>query len=408
MNAVYVARQPIFTRDLHLFGYELLFRPTAQAQCSSVTDDDQATQQVITTAFTMIGLERLVGYAPALINVGEAFLLREAEQRSLPSSRIILEVLESVTATPEVLGALETLRGAGYRICLDDFEPGPDNRALLEHADIVKLETEGRSASQIAAQVDQVKRPGIRLLAEKLEDRQQFRDCLDIGFHYFQGYFLSRPRTVRGAAVPAGRLATLRLLATIQRPDLEVAELERIITTDVGLSYRLLRYMNSAYYQLQRPLESVRQAILYLGLRELRRWASLMAISTVDNKPPELIRLLTVRARMCELIGARLQTGSGDAFFTVGLFSGLDAVLDAPLDEALAELPLSDEVHRAVLHRSGRLGEALECVLHYEAGDWDWLEDSGYASGVVIQCYLDAIDWARQLLDETAKGMGSE
>lgn len=405
MNAVYVARQPIFTRDLHLFGYELLFRPTAQAELAGVTDDDEATQQVVTTAFTVIGLERLVGYAPALINVGETFLLREAEQRSLPSGRIILEVLESVTATPQVLAALETLRAAGYRICLDDFEPGPRNRALLEHADIVKLETEGRSASQLAAQVAEVKRPGIRLLAEKLEDRQQFRDCLDIGFHYFQGYFLSRPRTVRGAAVPAGRLATLRLLATIQRQDLEVAELERIITTDVGLSYRLLRYMNSAYYQLQRPLESVRQAILYLGLRELRRWASLMAISTVDDKPPELIRTLTIRARMCELIGARLQAGNGDAFFTVGLFSGLDAVLDVSLDEALAELPLSDEVHRAVLHRNGRLGEALECVLHYEVGDWDWLEDSGYASGVVIQCYLEAIDWARQLLDESATGM---
>ena len=400
MTPVFVARQPVFTRDMRLFGYELLFRAAEGDQRAEVLDEDVATRQLLMNTFTVIGLEQLVGHNPALVNVGRAFLLQEAANRSLPTRGVILEVLETVTPDPEVLAALATLRKAGVRICLDDFEPTPETLPLVEYADIVKIEVEGRSAREIARIVEQIKRPGVRLLAEKIEDRQQFRDCLDLGFQYFQGYFLSRPRTVRGAAIPSSRLPTVRLLAAIQKPELEVAELERIIGTDVGLSYRLLRYLNSAYYQLQRPLDSIRQAILYLGLNELRRWASLMAIAAVDDKPSELISMLTVRARMCELLGRQLHGGDGDTFFTVGLFSGLDAVLDVPLAEVVAELPLSQDVHQALLHRQGPAGQVLDCVLHYEAGDWDWLELRQHTPDTVLKAYLDAIDWTRTVLEQ--------
>lgn len=401
MNEVYVARQPVFNRDLRLFGYELLFRATADAESADIIDDETATRDVLTNAFTVIGLERLVGRYPALVNMDAASLVREAQQRTLPAAGIILEVLETVPVSREVIGALRDLRRSGFRVCLDDFEPKPEALPLLEYADIVKLEVEGRSARSLARTLEQIRRPGVRFLAEKIASQDQFRDCLDLGFHYFQGYFLSRPRTIRGAAVPASRLPTVRLLAAIQQPELEVSELERIIGTDVGLSYRLLRYMNSAYYQLQKPLDSIRQAILYLGLNELRRWASLMAIAAVDDKPAELIGLLTVRARMCELVGREIHGGNGDTYFTVGLFSGLDAVLDMPLREVVAELPLSREVHRALLERTGAAGEVLDCVLHYEAGDWEWLElQADIPGATLVQCYLDAIEWSRTVLEQ--------
>lgn len=400
MSSVFVARQPVFTRDLRLFGYELLFRATEADETAEVLDEDAATRQLLMNTFTVIGLEHLVGRNPALINVGRDFLLQEAANRSLPTRGVILEVLETVMPDQDVIAAMDTLRNAGVRICLDDFQATSQAFELVDHADIIKIEVEGRPTREIARVVEQVKRPGVRLLAEKIEDRAQFRDCLDLGFHYFQGYFLSRPRTVRGAAIPTSRLPTVRLLAAIQKPELEVGELERIIATDVGLSYRLLRYLNSAYYQLQRPLDSIRQAILYLGLHELRRWASLMAIASVDDKPSELISMLTVRARMCELLGHELHAGDGDTFFTVGLFSGLDAVLDVPLSEVVAELPLSRDVHQALLHRQGPAGTVLDCVLHYESGDWDWLQFHEYPSETVIQAYLDAIDWTRSILEQ--------
>ncbi len=399
---VYVARQPVFTRELRLFGYELLFRAAEGAERAEFMDDDHATQQVLLNTFTVIGLEQLVGRYPALINVGRDFLVKEVHERTLPAEHVILELLETIAAEPEVLNAMDVLRRMGFTICLDDFEPTPERLPLVDHADIVKLEVGGRPVEALARTVETVRRPGVRLLAEKVEDRERFRHCLELGFDYFQGYFLSRPRTVQGAAVPSHRLPTLRLLAAIQRPELDVAELEQIIAADVGLSYRLLRYMNAAFDDVQRPIESIRQAILHLGMRELQRWVSLMALSTVDDKPPEFISMLTVRARMCELIGKQRGEGHGAPYFTVGLFSGLDAVLDAPLHQVLAALPVSHDIEAALLHREGPAGSVLDCVLHYEAGDWDWLERRGYAPSQVTHAYLDAIRWSGHVFDDQA------
>ena len=404
VSSVFVARQPVFTRDLRLFGYELLFRASAGTHTAEVIDDDAATRKLLLDTFTVIGLGQLVGDRRAMINVGRDYLLQEADSPILPPHQVVLELLESIDADDDVLRAMEQLRRRGFRLCLDDFEPTDAKLPLLDHADMVKMEVDGRSVDEVACAVDSVKRPGIKLLAEKIESRERFRDCLDLGFHYFQGYFLSRPRTVRGTSVPTHRLPTLRLLAAIQKPELELPELERIIASDVGLSYRLLRYMNSAYYRLHKPIDSIRHAILYLGEREMRRWASLMAIAAVDDQPAELISLLTVRARMCELIGRGFHGGNGDAFFTVGLFSGLDIVLETSLEDVVAELPLSHELKQALLQRVGPAGRVLDSVLHYEVGDWDWLELEGYPAPEMIQAYLDAIDWSRQVFSQEGNG----
>ena len=385
---------------MSVFAYELLYRASKSDQFSGVIDDDSATRQLIMNTFTAIGLERLVGRSPALINVGREFLLREAAERYLPTEGVILEVLETVMPDAEVLAALAKLRKAGMCICLDDFQLTAETRPLLNHADIVKIEVNRRTVQEISRIVEQVRGYGARLLAEKVEDQQQVRDCLDLGFDYFQGYFLNRPRTVRGAIISSNRLVTLRFLAAIQKSDLEVVELERIISSDVGLSYRLLRYLNSAYYSLRRPPDSIRQAILYLGVHELRRWAALTALATLDDKPSELISTLMVRARMCELIGRQLYAHNGDTCFTVGLFSGLDALLDVPLADALAELPLGDEIHEALLHFHGPAGQVLEYVLRYETGDWSWLEAQEHAQDMVLQAYLHSIDWTRTLLEQ--------
>ena len=400
MKPVYVARQPVLARDMGLFAYELLYRATEADQCSGVVDDDSATRQLIVNTFTAIGLEQLVGRSPVLINVGREFLLQEAADRFLPTQGVILEVLETVTPDAEVLAALATLRKAGMCICLDDFQLTPETRPLLDYADIVKIEVNQRATRDISWMVEQVRGYGARLLAEKVENQRQLQDCLDLGFDYFQGYFLNRPRTVRGAVIPSSRLVTLRFLAAIQKPDLEVVELEQIIKSDIGLSYRLLRYLNSAHYALRRPPDSIRQAILYLGVNELRRWASLMALATIDDKPSELISTLLVRARMCELIGRRLHAQDGDNCFTVGLFSGLDALLDVPLADVVVELPLSDEVHEALLHFQGPAGQVLEYVLRYETGDWSWLEARGHAPDTLLPAYLHSIDWTRELLEQ--------
>ncbi len=397
MQDVFVGRQPIYDVRQHVIGYELLFRSGQQNRAGQI-DDVRATSQVIVNTFLGFGLSKLVGDRLAFINLSREFL-DQAASLPFPPDRVVFEVLESVVPDDDIGRSLSTLRDQGYGLALDDYVHDDRWQPLLPLVDFVKLDVLALTTDELHQQVAVLRPKGVALVAEKVEDQAVFEQCRKLGFHYFQGYFLSRPRTVRGAAIPPSRLPTVRLLATIQRPELEGGELERIIGTDVGLSHRLLRYLNSAYYQLQRPLDSIRQAILYLGLDELRRWASLMAIAAVDDKPSELISMLTVRARMCELLGRQLYAADGDTFFTVGLFSGLDVVLDVPLSEVVAELPLSREVHEALLQRQGPAGRVLDCVLHYEAGDWDWLDMNEFPAEIVFQAYVDAIDWTRTILD---------
>ncbi len=389
---IFLARQPIFSRTLRVHGYELLFRRD-NATTAGVTDGDAATSSVILNAFAEIGLDRITGDRPAFLNLTRRFLIEEPIP--FPPRRVVLEVLEDIVPDSELKEALRRLAQRGYRIALDDFvfEHGP--KELLPLVDIVKVDIEGMKPQAIVEHARELRDRGVpKLLAEKVETREIMELCRSAGFDYFQGFFLCRPSTLRRRTIPSNRLALLQLIATLHRPDLEPREVEEIIGRDLSLSYKLLRYLSSPIFPTRRRVDSILTAVIYLGKRELTNWATLLAMSGAHDQPQALMVNVLIRARMCESLTIRNHLGDPITAFMTGMFSAVDAILDAPLHEIVGQLPLSREIVEALLHRRGRYGVILRCALAQEEGDWQTLEALDFPRAEVTAVYLEAIQWA--------------
>lgn len=389
---IFIGRQPIFDRDLRVYGYELLFRDS-QHNAAGVTDGDQATAQTLVSGIMDFGLEQLVGNRLAFVNLTRNFLL---EQDRLPAmqQRLVLEVLEDIRPDPEILTALQQLAGRGYIIALDDFTWREELLPLVRWARILKLELPQIGIDALPRHVERLRPYGLRLLAEKVETHEEFELCKSLGIDFFQGFFLSRPVTLARKRLPANRLAVLQILARVQDPNASMGDLEKLISADVSLSYRILRFVNSVQFATSRPIDNVRRAIVMTGLSQIRTWVSLIVLSKLDDKPAELIRVALVRSRFCELLGTRLALASPEACATAGLFSTLEALLDQPLEEILSSLPLNAEIAAALIEGGGRIGEVLRCVLACERGDWDAAARLGLEERVLSSTNLEAIAWA--------------
>jgi EAL and modified HD-GYP domain-containing signal transduction protein len=397
MSNIYIARQPIYDRRLAVYGYELLYRADATNAAGEV-DGELATSQVLVNALMEIGLDALVGQGQAFINLTERYILAGLPEVLTPEG-VVLEVLENVLPHATLLEALAALKDRGYTIALDDFVYHDDKRPLLALADVIKVDLLAVAAPELEAQVQRLKAYGVQLLAEKVETQEEYERCKALGFDYFQGYFFSKPHLIQGRRAPTNRLALLRLLATLQNPALEFAELETIIAQDVSLSYRILRCINSAQYYLGRKVASTKHAVTLMGTKTLRSWITILTLSNLDDhKPFELMRTTLVRAKMCEAL-APAQRLAADSAFTVGLFSTLDAFTDQPMAEALAQLPLTDDINQALSARQGPLGGLLQTTIAYEQGQWDSVSHSGFTANALRQAYLDAIRWAGEISD---------
>lgn len=403
---IFLGRQPIFDADLQVRAYELLFRH-ADHGSANVIDASSATSQVILNAFTVLGLEQVCAGLPAYINVTGDFLVQHSEL-PFPRDRVVLELLEGTPASEAVLDVISAMRSRGYRFALDDFEWNADTQQLLPLVNTVKIDVLAHDEAEIRALVEKLQSRQVRLLAEKVETRAQFEFCRSLGFELFQGFFLSRPSNLSASSIPTNRLPVLTLLAALYRPDAEVDELERLIAQDVSLSYKLLRYLNSAFFNLGRRIDSIRQAIVFLGLRELRSWASLVALAAVPDKPEALLVSLMIRAKTCELVARELCHREASTCFTVGLFSGLDALFDVPLSQVLKELPLSGETEAALLERKGDAGRVLDWVLAYEAGDWERVSRLAGPVDTLRSAFLEAVEWSNQVAGLFGDGAEAE
>ena len=396
MSYVYVARQPIYTSKLDVFAYELLYR-SGDENAARFTDGDQATSAVISNSLTEIGLENLVGNRPAFINLTRGFLTGDLLV-PLPNDRVVFEVLEDVMVDDEVLAAVKALSRQGYTIALDDFVWSPEKAPLVRLADIVKLDVMALGCDGIAEHVAVLEPFGVQLLAEKVETAEEFELCKSLGISYFQGYHFSKPAIVRQRQVPPNKMAMIQLLGELQHPDVTMQSLEEMISRDVALSYKILRYINSAYVNLPQPIESIHRGIVYMGLSTIRRWATLLVLARAEDKPTELMVTAMVRAKMCETLAASDGSATPDASFTAGLFSVLDALLDLPMDEVVAQLALGPEIERALMDRHGPVGEILACTLAYERGDWAAARCNTLPPESVADAYLIAVNWTNEAL----------
>jgi EAL and modified HD-GYP domain-containing signal transduction protein len=401
MADVFVARQPVFDRELAVVGYELLFR-SAQDNRAIIVDHDDATSTVVMNTFTDFGLERVVGDGNAWINVSRTFLL-DRLAFALPAGRVSLELLERQTIDEELLDALRDLRAAGYTIVLDDFVYDPSLAPLVALADVVKLDVLELGTEGAARQVRLLRPFGITLVAEKVETQEDFRRCAEMGFDLFQGYFFCRPEILTGRSLGPNRLAMLQLVAAVQDDDTELAQLETLVSRDVALSYRLLRYMNSAFFGLRCRVDSVGRALALLGLNNVKRWATMTILAGVEDKPQELLTLALVRARLCELLGPSMQQTNADQLFTLGLFSVVDALMDAPMAELLQSIPFEKDMVAALTEHAGPKGALLDCVVAWERGDFP-AAARAIDPSVIATMHFEALTWAKRAMGELRDG----
>ncbi len=389
---VFVARQPILGPTFKTIGYEVLYRNCEIGQ-AIFTDENVATATVLLNTYLDIGLEHVVGSHLAFLNIPKPFLV-EHFCEALPKNQVVLEILENVEPVPQVLESLEGLSRQGYTIALDDFVLNDRSRPLLEFADIVKIDVLGKSEDQLQHEISHLRESRIRLLAEKVETVEEYEICKKLGFFYFQGYFFFRPDVIQGSEIPANRIALLELLGKIQDPHIPFKELVQHIRNDLALSYKVLRYVNSAYVGLPRRVESIDHAACMVGIDRIRTWATLIIMARGQTQAHEILVMALVRAKMCEQLGNHLGASATEKYFTMGLLSVLETLYNSPMQDILDKLPLPDDIADALICEQGEMGAVLSCVKAYEAGQWMKLKSLRLEPSTIRDCYLDAIDWS--------------
>jgi EAL and modified HD-GYP domain-containing signal transduction protein len=393
-----VARQPILTKDEVVFGYELLFRDGVEDYFRS-TDPEAASRSTLDSSLLM-GLDVLCAGRRAFVNCTREVLLKDYVTL-LPPQQTVVEVLETVEADALVMSACQRLKEAGYMIALDDFAVNDPREKLTDLADIIKVDIKRTLPQQRAAMIKRYGPWRCRLLAEKVETREEFRAAKEAGFVYFQGYFFRRPEIMATHEIPANRINYIRMLQAVSKPELDPREIENLIKTEASLCYRLLRYLNSAVFGFSTEIHSIRHALSLLGEREVRRWVRLVAtLGAAQQKSTELVTTALVRARFCELLSPKIQHGDSDLFL-LGLLSLIDVILEIPMATVLENIPVDQETKSVLLGGASRLRPAYQLMLAQESGEWQNVAELArslhLSESEVAEIYFNAMKWARQV-----------
>ncbi|MCL1631754.1 HDOD domain-containing protein [Sporolactobacillus sp. CPB3-1] len=401
---IYVARQPIFDSKMRLFGYELLYRESQTNAYQLQSSDREATAELLSNSVLVFGFDELIDHTHGFINFPEDFLIQQLP-RLLPKKKIIVEILERVRPTPEVIQACRLLKKDGYVLALDDFIfDRKGYEALIDLADIIKIEF---SRTKIKHQLRLIQKyRGQKLfLAEKVETTLDYRLALAMGYELFQGYFFSRPVMVNAKEIGYQVTILSRMLTELKKPEPDLDKLTAWIKSDIGLAYKLLRVANTLQYGSKYPIRSVHKAISRLGHKEMIQWIQIMMIKKVERiENAELIKRSLIRGKMMELLVVKVDgpAASADAFIT-GIFSSLDQILNQPMAQVVAKLPLNPEVKNALMGYKNQFRNYLDAVIHFENADWNALrlftETNHLTSGQLMKYYMDAIKWERSMRD---------
>jgi c-di-GMP-related signal transduction protein len=396
----YLARQPILNRARELFAYELLFRDGLQNSCDGL-DLELASTSVLDTSF-LIGFEKITAGHRMFINCPRDFLLRDYISLFPPNSAVV-EILETIKPDQEVIDACKRLKQAGYTIALDDFVDSPDQAPLVALADIIKVDFRLTDRREQHAIVSRHAGKKIRMLAEKVETQEEYAAGMEMGYSLFQGYFFCRPEMLQHRTLPSFKLAYLELLRAATAPQFDIQELALKIKHEASLTFRLLRYLNSAAFGLRSEIHSVPHALSLLGERELRKWIAVVSVGVLaDGKPDELMIVPLVRGRFCEMLAPLAgMPGHANDLFLMGLLSVMDAILDQPLESILADLPVRQEIKDALQSRTGLYWQLLELAIAHERADWEkvsaLLSETGMKEEQVSAMYVSAVDWSTAL-----------
>ncbi|MFP4105347.1 MAG: EAL and HDOD domain-containing protein [Phycisphaerae bacterium] len=397
----FVARQPIFDREGDVFGYELLFRNGLDNFFPADMDADQATLDVIAGSFLVIGLDDLTEGRRGFINFTRNLLLQSVPEL-LPNEGVVIEILENIQPDEQTLAACRKLRKAGYMLALDDATAEHVDSAFVELADIVKVDFMATTPEQQRELYERFSPYGVALLGEKVETQEEYQRAREWGYEYFQGYFFSKPVIRSGEKIPMNRMTYVQILTEANSPQPDYAEIQDLMKQDPGLTYKFLRFMNSAWFGFSAEIHSVHHALVLLGPKEIRKWFSLLALSKLgEEKPSELIFTSLLRARTCEALAGVARLGGRESdLFLVGLFSVIDAFLDMTMAEALERIPLDSAIKRALLGESNELRSVLDMAIAHETGAWEAMSQCAAGMGIREEQLLEPLSsgraWARQ------------
>lgn len=401
---VFVARQPILDINKNVVYYELLFRGDKNNYYNEV-DGDKATLEVIKNSFTLIGMGNLTNSKRAFINFTERLLLEETALL-LPIDMVVIEILETVSPTKKLIECCRKLKSLGYTLALDDFVFKKEYESLIELADYIKVDFRITTGSERKRVINRVKNKNVKFLAEKVETMEEFNEAVKMGYSYFQGFFFSKPTIVSAKEMPSSTLNNFELFRYINQDDYDLSSIENIIKKDVSLSYKLLKYINSASFGLRTKIHSIKQALVLMGNQEFMKWATLVTMRNFNDKNNEaIIDTSIVRARFGETIAlkADLETRASDVFI-MGMFSDIDVLLGQPMEKALLDIPISEDIKAALQGEENIFFYIKQLILNYEKADWDRFSFYAKLLGIkeveVPVLYTDAVIWSAQMMQE--------
>lgn len=400
----YLARQPILDQNRKLYGYELLFRDGV-ANCFPNINADEATSKLITEHHLLMGVEKITGGVQAFINFSADTLIHHFPTSIDPKSMVI-EILETVPISNELLVACRELHRMGYKLALDDHDFDPKWDIFFPYVSVIKVDVRQFDLLQVSQFVSRVRQHQVTLLAEKVETAEEFQKLKELGFELFQGYFFAKPEMLKHKKIASNKLNLLMLIAESSKVNLDFNQLSAIVERDLGLSYKLLRFVNSSSFAREKAIGSLKHAMVYMGEAELKKFIALLALANLsEDGPNELLNMSMVRARFCD----RLAALKGDAMnppsaFLTGLFSLVDALLEQPLENLLNDLPILAEIKVALLENTGHLGQYLLLAKAFEYGDWALQQQlSAEIFGQEMDLnneYMLAIEWAYGLMKD--------
>ncbi|KAB2338134.1 EAL domain-containing protein [Cytobacillus depressus] len=408
---VFVARQPIFNVNEEVFGYELLYRSNQSVNAFPNIDGDQATTELIINSFLNIGIDKLSNGKPCFINFTEKLLKLRLPTYFRPRE-VIVEILESVEPNAEIVEICRELKELGYQIALDDFVFNEENNyayELLKLADIVKVDflfttPEMRDNIELI-----VKSMNIKLIAEKVETREVFEEAKKRGYHYFQGFFFAKPSILSTRDVPTYFHSYYEMIRNLATNEPSIDRITELIERDISLSYKLLKLINSPAFRPKQKINSIKQAVVLLGLIELEKWIYVLAVreSTVEKRSisQEKIQISLTRAKLCEEIEKlRVNRAPSPSYFMTGMFSIMDSILSMPMNSILQDLPLDEEICGALTGQENNLKEVLDLVLAVETAQWNVISEKCKVLNIdekdLFKLYAESLNWSNELVEE--------
>lgn len=357
-----------------------------------------ATSELLNNVFTCVTNERFTRGRPLFINIDQSFIESSSFFPS-PPDNIVLEILETIPATPEIIQKIKEFQKLGFRFALDDFEFEPERMAFLPYVSIVKVDIMAFPLETLKEKLSQLKKYPVTLLAEKVETIEVFSLCQTLGFSLFQGYYLEKPKLVHGVKIPASKHVTLKLLAELSRDDINVNDVSRLITCDPRLAMKIILLVNSSLFAFVRKVNDIKEAVVILGIEAVKRWATILLLVSDPNTPIEIFRTFLARAKTLEIYATYSSMGEQDDYFLLGLFSGLDVILGVKFDSIISNLTLNNSIEQALRGKENKMNSILELVKLIEKYDGSRSISVRKEFTLLRKSYWEGLAWADETME---------